>query len=113
LVDAGLDALTGHSFLYLLPNRRVALAEAKRSLRPGGYLAFLEPHAGQVSWAWLLGHASIRLLTSISLWRLYSWFHIRFSAESLCLALQEAGFVNITTEVTLGGFGIFGRAQKP
>jgi ubiquinone/menaquinone biosynthesis C-methylase UbiE len=113
LVDGGLDAITGHSFLYLLPHRRVALAEAKRILRPGGYVAFLEPHAGQVNWSWLLGQVSIRLLTSISLWRLYSWLHARFSAESLGLTLQEAGFVNVTTEVTLGGFGIFGRAQKP
>lgn len=113
LKDEMVDAVTGHSFLYLFSNYLVALTEAERVLRPGGYAAFLEPHAGQVSWAWLWGQASGRLFISISLWRLYSGWHRRFSPESLRLGLAQAGFTNITVEVTLGGFGIFGRAQKP
>ena len=39
-----IDALTGHSFLYLLPNREAALAESLRVLRPGGRLIVMEPN---------------------------------------------------------------------
>jgi ubiquinone/menaquinone biosynthesis C-methylase UbiE len=108
-----LDAVTGHSFLYLLSDYKQALAEAQRVLRPGGFVAFLEPHAGSVSWSWLSGQVSGRLWVSLSLWRLYSGWQRRFSPQSLSLSLAQAGFSNVKTEVTLGGFGIFGRAQKP
>lgn len=113
LQEGRLDAVTGHSFLYLLSDHHLALAEINRVLRPGGYVAFLEPHVGPISWSWLLSGASTRLFVSLSLWRLYSSWHRRYSAESLRLDLAQAGFTHIKTEVTLGGFGIFGRAQKP
>lgn len=111
-MDGEVDAVTGHSFLYLLPQRRATLQEVRRVLRAGGHVAFLEPHASPVNWTWLLRQASLRLWTSVSLWRLYSRLHRRFTAESLHFALHQAGLINITTEVTLGGFGIYGRAQK-
>lgn len=113
LADSQIDAVTGHSFLYLLPDYRLTLKAVHRVLRSGGYIAFLEPYAGQASWSWLLRQASARLFISISLWRFYSWLHTRFSSESLRSLLLQAGFTDITTEVTLGGFGIFGRARKP
>jgi ubiquinone/menaquinone biosynthesis C-methylase UbiE len=113
LADESMDAVTGHSFLYLLPDYRIALSEAKRVLCPKGYVAFLEPHAGHASWSWLWKQTCYRLLISISGWRFYSGLHRRFSPESMRHSLAQAGFVHITTEVTLGGFGIFGRAQKP
>ncbi|MCX6048824.1 MAG: methyltransferase domain-containing protein [Chloroflexi bacterium] len=110
--DASIDMVTGHSFLYLLPDYQGVLREACRVLRPGGQVAFLEPHIGPVDWAWLWQQASLPLLTSLSLWRVYSWFHRRFSAQRLQKALVHTGFHNVRTEVTLGGFGIFGRGQK-
>jgi ubiquinone/menaquinone biosynthesis C-methylase UbiE len=113
LADGQLDAVTGHSFLYLLPDYRGALREANRTLKTGGYVAFLEPHQGKVNWSWLWHQGSGRLLTSVSLWRLYSGLHHRFSPQSFRIALEQAGFVKIDTEITLGGFGIYGRAQKP
>lgn len=113
LADGRLDAVTGHSFLYLLPDYHVALREVNRTLKTGGYVAFLEPHQGEVSWSWLWHQGSRRLLTSASLWRFYSGLHHRFSPQSLRTALEQAGFVKIDTEITLGGFGIYGRAQKP
>lgn len=113
LSTAVVDVVTGHSFLYLLPDYQGVLAEAFRVLRPGGYLAFLEPRAGMVDWPWLWQQRSTGLHISLTLWRIYSWFHRRFSASMLAAALTEAGFQNVTTEVTLGGFGIFGRGRKP
>jgi len=112
LAPASVDVVTGHSFLYLLPNYQGVLAEALRVLRPGGYVAFLEPQAGAVDWAWLWQQRSTGLHISLTLWRFYSWLHRRFSTVSLAAALTEAGFQNVTTEVTLGGFGLFGRGRK-
>jgi len=112
LPTAAIDIVTGHSFLYLLPDYPGVLAEAFRVLRPGGYVAFLEPRAGAVDWSWLWQQRSTGLHISLTLWRFYSWLHRRFSAPMLATALTEAGFQNITTEVTLGGFGIFGRGRK-
>ncbi len=112
LPAATVDMVTGHSFLYLLPDYRGVLAEAFRVLRPGGHVAFLEPRAGVADWAWLWQQRSTGLHLSLTLWRVYSWLHHRFSAPMLATALAEAGFGQITTEVTLGGFGIFGRGCK-
>lgn len=112
LPTASVDVVTGHSFLYLLPDYQGVLAEAFRVLRPGGYVAFLEPRAGAVDWPWLWQQRSTGLHISLTLWRFYSWLHRRFSAPLLAAALTEAGFQNVTTEVTLGRFGIFGRGRK-
>lgn len=113
LADGSVGAATGHSFLYLLPDYRQTLKEAHRVLHPGGYVAFLEPYAGKVNWSWLFEQKSARLSLSLTLWRFYNWIHGRFSKQSMQRELELAGFTNIDTEVTLGGFGIYGRAQKP
>jgi ubiquinone/menaquinone biosynthesis C-methylase UbiE len=107
------DVVTGHSFLYLLPNFEAALAEVHRVLRPGGYIAFLEPHAGVLDWHWLWRQRSPGLQISLSLWRVYSWLHRRFTAEWLAAVLAASGFAHVQTEVTLGGFGLFARGRKP
>jgi ubiquinone/menaquinone biosynthesis C-methylase UbiE len=113
LDDGVVDVVTGHSFLYLLPDYAVALAEVHRVLRPQGYVAFLEPHAGVLDWHWLWRQHSAGLQISLSLWRVYSWLHRRFTAERLAAALAAGGFVRVKTEVTLGGFGLFARGRKP
>lgn len=111
-VNAALDAATGHSFLYLLPDYPAALAEAQRVLRAGGMAAFLEPNAGRPSWGWLLRQGSIRLLVSLSLWRIYNWLHGRFSPASFKQAFEQAGFGAVETDNALGGFGLYGWAWK-
>jgi ubiquinone/menaquinone biosynthesis C-methylase UbiE len=113
LADRQADVVTGHSFLYLLPDYRSVLAEVVRVLRPGGRAAFLEPHAGRAGWGWLVQQGSLRLLTSLAAWRGYSRLHRRFAPENFCHVLEGVGLANVTTEVTLGGFGILVRAQKP
>jgi ubiquinone/menaquinone biosynthesis C-methylase UbiE len=111
--DDTVDAVTGHSFLYLLPDEHTALREAHRVVRSGGYAAFLEPYAGRVDWSWLVRQKSGRLLFSLALWRFYNWIHGRFSETDIKREFEKVGFSRVETEVTLGGFGIFGRATKP
>jgi ubiquinone/menaquinone biosynthesis C-methylase UbiE len=106
------DAVTGHSFLYLLPDQHTALIEAHRVVRPGGYAAFLEPYAGRVDWSWLVQQKSGRLALSLTLWRFYNWIHGRFSEADIQREFEQVGFCRVEMEVTLGGFGIFGRATK-
>lgn len=110
--DHSVDAVTGHSFLYLTPDVNRVLSESYRVLRPGCQAAFLEPHAGPVDWDWLRRQPSAGLQLSLTLWRIYSWLHRRFSATQLAATLTQAGFENVHTAVTLGGFGIFGRGEK-
>jgi ubiquinone/menaquinone biosynthesis C-methylase UbiE len=111
--DNTVDAVTGHSFLYLLPDHHTALIEAQRVVRSGGYAAFLEPYAGRVDWSWLVHQKSGRLVFSLTLWRFYNWIHGRFSETDIKREFEKVGFSRVETEVTLGGFGIFGRATKP
>jgi ubiquinone/menaquinone biosynthesis C-methylase UbiE len=110
--DNTLDAATGHSFLYLLPDHHTALIEAHRVVRPGGYAAFLEPYAGRVNWSWMVRQKSWQLILSLTLWRFYNWIHGRFSEGDIKEEFKAVGFSRVETEVTLGGFGIFGRATK-
>lgn len=111
--DRSVDVVTAHSFLYLFPHYQAILFEVNRVLKNGGYISFLEPHQGQVSWSWLWQQGSGRLLASATLWRFYSGLHRRFSHHSLRSAFEQTGFANIVTECALGGFGVFGHAQKP
>lgn len=112
LAAESVDVVTGHSFLYLLPDYQGVLREVYRVLRPGGRVAFLEPYVGPVDWAWLWRQQSQPLGVSLSLWRVYSWLHRRFSPAVLAAGLLAAGFQAVETEVTLGGFGLFARGYK-
>jgi ubiquinone/menaquinone biosynthesis C-methylase UbiE len=78
LADASVDAVTAHSFLYMLPGVDGALAEAYRVLRPGGRVSFLEPRVGTPDWGWLLRQPSFPFILSMVLWRVFSRLHRRF-----------------------------------
>jgi ubiquinone/menaquinone biosynthesis C-methylase UbiE len=43
LASGSIDAVTTHSFLYLVSNRRAVLGEIRRVLRHGGLVVFFEP----------------------------------------------------------------------
>jgi ubiquinone/menaquinone biosynthesis C-methylase UbiE len=111
---ASADALTGHSFLYLLPDRQAALAEMLRVLQPGGRVMLMEPHERPVRVrAALASGRDPRHLLAVSLWRPFSRVYGRFSAASLADTLEAAGFVNAQVEEVVGGLGLLVWADRP
>ncbi len=111
--DGAIDVLTGHSFLYLLPDRAGALAEALRVLKPGGRLILMEPNRTPSLGAALKVGRDPRFLLSMILWRPFSRLYGRFSLESLAETLRAAGFSEVRVEETLGGMGLLARAMRP
>ena len=111
--DASLDAVTGHSFLYLLPDQPAALAEMRRVLRPNGVTILMEPHARPATLGGILrAGRDPRHLLAVSLWRPFSRVHGRYTRASLRAALEAAGFANCRVEETLGGLGLLAVARS-
>src|SRR4029077_11084484 len=73
---ASLDACTGHSFLYLVADRRAVLSEIRRVLKPGARLVLMEPNERSATVAQTLAVShDPRHLVSVSLWRPFSRLH--------------------------------------
>ena len=113
---ASLDAVTGHSLLYLLgePTRSRALPEMLRVLRPRGRLVLMEPNARPADLRQVL-RVSVdpRYLISVLLWRPFSRLHVRYTPTSLRATLVDAGFVQPDVTEVLGGLGLMVCAHKP
>lgn len=114
LRDGCVDAVTGHSFLYLVPGRERALAETARVLRPGGRALFLEPRdespATPSLRTWLREPHFAWIMTQ---WHCYGRWEGRFTEASLRAALEGAGLRVLSCEPRLDGFGWLGVAEKP
>jgi ubiquinone/menaquinone biosynthesis C-methylase UbiE len=113
LQTESIDALTGHSFLYQLPDRTLTLGECFRVLRPGGRLILMEPNERPATIRTVLRvNRDPRHLFAVALWRPFSRLHGRFSAASLRQILETAGFVHCQVHETLGGLGLMVSAEK-
>lgn len=112
LRDGAFDGVTGHSFLYLLPDPRSALAEVRRVLRPGGRAAFLEPRAGTVRWRAFVRHGA-RSAPSLVLWRGMSWLQGRFAEDDVLRAMSDAGLVGARAWPVLDGLATTVVAERP
>jgi len=114
LASDSFDACTGHSFLYLVADRKAVLAEIRRVLRPGGRLVLMEPSVRGASIPRIVSISrDPRHLLSVSLWRPYSWLHGRFTPDALSRRLEAAGFSDCVVEETLGGLGLLALAHVP
>ena len=117
LPDESLDVVTGHSFLYLVPDRTAALAELRRVLRPGGRLVLLEPHRqgvrGDLRSLWKTLRAVGPWFTfTMSCWRVAAALGGAFRPGDLEALLSEAGFVDPVTRATLEGLGYLATASR-
>jgi SAM-dependent methyltransferase len=106
------DGATGHSFLYLLPDPRAALAEVVRVLRPGGGAAFLEPAAGAASPREALRDGARHLLAMV-MWRGMSGLHRRFAPDELGALAAAAGLVDVSLAPVLAGYGVVVSGRRP
>lgn len=110
-----LDAVTFHSVLYLLPDRRAALGEAFRALRPGGRVVLLEPREG----LWATAEGLLRALptprfalTALG-WRAASAAYGQFTSDALRALLETNGFAVRKLEEALGGLGLLAVGERP
>jgi ubiquinone/menaquinone biosynthesis C-methylase UbiE len=110
-----LDAVTFHSVLYLLPDRKAALAEVLRALRPGGRAVLLEPRGGAAATLQGLFNAlpSPHWALTVLAWRLASRAYGRFTDESLRALLETSGLRVLKVEVALGGLAFLAVAERP
>lgn len=114
--DQSFDAVTGHSFLYLLPDAEGVLREVKRVLRPRRRCVFLEPNVDTLGVhvpPEILGKTfeDPRFVLAMTLWRVYSRTYGRFDENRFQSVFTAAGLTPITCETTLSGLGLFGVAE--
>lgn len=110
-----LDGVTLHSVLYLLPDRRAALREIARALRPGGRAVLLEPRAGFAVTARGILRALPHphwALTALA-WRTMSRAYGRFDEAGLRGLLEQAGLRVRKIEPALEGLGLLAVAERP
>jgi len=123
--DASMDLVTGHSFLYLIPDRVGVLHEIKRVLRPSGTLVFLEPngdfslrrcafegvrHSGRIV---SQPRDTALFLASMVGWRVASRIAGRLTRETVGVLFDAAGYQDVRVDERFGGLGLLCVARVP
>ena len=122
--DVSFDLVTGHSFLYLLPDPVAVLREARRVARPGARAVFMEPAEGgglasaarSVASPWDALRAdpsgTARFALSMAAWRAVSATQGRMSEKRLMGLFGDAGWRFEAAHPTLGGLGLHAVAVR-
>ncbi len=116
--DGTFDAVTGQSFLYLVPDANTVLEETRRVLKPGRRCVFLEP-AEVPDRPFLPSSIKARALrdprfvSSMALWRLVARQYVRFDESRFRESFERAGLETLDVRPTLAGLGHFGIARRP
>lgn len=116
--DGSFDAVTGHSFLYLVPSAEHVLGEARRILRPGKKCAFLEPRSVP-DWPLLpsalraQAASNPRFVSSIALWRIVSRRYGRWDESRFTRVFEAAGLEPIEARPALEGLGFHLVGRRP
>lgn len=121
--DQSFDAITGHSFLYLVGARGQALRELRRVLRPGGMLMLLEPSRGAgLLGAWRSGMDEVpqglswpdRLHFAVMMtsWRMASATAGRLDATTVERLFAEAGLEPLPSRRAFGGLALRAAARR-
>ena len=108
--DGVADAVTGHSFLYLLSDRETALQEIRRILKPQGVLVLLEPTrqsllADGVAVARALSSWGPKLAFTMAAWRVAARTSGAFERGTLTGLLQKKGLSVVQVTHALHGLG--------
>lgn len=109
--DASFDVVTGHSFLYLVPQKQAVIKEIVRVLKPGGRCVFLEPQEGSAHRDWMSMRGPFKFKLSMFLWKTVSGSIGPFTQDGLRDLLAE-GFDDVEVEGTLNDMGVWGVATK-
>jgi ubiquinone/menaquinone biosynthesis C-methylase UbiE len=105
--NASFEAVTGHSFLYLLDDPVATLREVRRVLRPGGLAIFMEPHDAPANVASLLRQARhVRYMVTMAGWRFFSAIHRRYTPARFQSDASAAGLIPVAVEPVLHNLGL-------
>jgi ubiquinone/menaquinone biosynthesis C-methylase UbiE len=114
LAPGSVDAITTHSFLYLVSNRRAVLDEIRRVLRSGGVAVFFEPrHERRAVPPILAWKRNPIYAWTMFLWGLVSRIDGAFREGELVALVSEAGLIVRHAHPALEGYGCLVVAEAP
>lgn len=106
LASGSIDAITTHSFLYLVSNRRAVLGEIRRVLRHGGVAVFFEPRYERRSVPPILTWSRRPIYAwTMFLWGLVSRIDGAFREHELVDLVRGAGLTVRLARPALEGYG--------